>query len=146
MLVRNKRLTNLSLQSYVNVNRANRSEVCMRYVEGFVVPVPKKKLDEYKKLARKFGKICKEHGAVDYVECVADDVKKGKVTSFPQAVQLKRGEVVVFSWIGFKTRKHRDRVWKKIMDDPRMKDMDPKDMPFDGMRMFMGGFEVMVKL
>ena len=118
----------------------------MKYVEGFVVPVPKKKLAEYKKLARKFGKICKEYGAVDYVECVAEDVKKGKVTSFPQAVQLKRNETVVFSWIGFKTRKHRDRVWKKIMEDPRMKKMDHKNMPFDGMRMFMGGFEVMVKL
>jgi len=118
----------------------------MKYVEGFVVPVSTKKLAEYKKLARKFGKICKEHGAVDYVECVADDVKKGKVTSFPQAVQKKRTETVVFSWVGFKTRKHRDRVWKKVMEDPRMKDMDPKSMPFDGMRMIMGGFEVMIKL
>ena len=118
----------------------------MRYVEGFVVPVPKKKLDEYKKLARKFGKICKEHGAVDYVECVADDVKKGEVTSFPRAVQLKRNETVVFSWIGFKTRKHRDRVWKKIMEDPRMEAMHSESVPFDGKRMFMGGFEVMVKL
>jgi len=120
-------------------------EVRVKYVEGFVVPVPKKKLDEYKKLARKFGKIIKEHGAVDYVECVADDVKPGKVTSFPQAVKLKRTETVVFSWIGFKSRKHRDQVWKKVMEDPRL-DMDPKNMPFDGMRMFMGGFEVMVKL
>lgn len=117
----------------------------MKYVEGFVVPVPKRKLEEYKKLARKFGKIIKEHGAVDYVECVADDVKSGKVTSFPQAVKLKRTETVVFSWVGFKNRKHRDQVWKKVMEDPRL-DMDPKNMPFDGMRMFMGGFEVMVKL
>jgi len=120
-------------------------EVSVKYVEGFVVPVPKKKLEEYKKLARKFGKIIKEHGAVDYVECVADDVKSGKVTSFPQAVKLKRSETVVFSWVGFKNRKHRDQVWKKVMEDPRL-DMDPKNMPFDGMRMFMGGFEVMVKL
>jgi uncharacterized protein YbaA (DUF1428 family) len=118
----------------------------MKYVEGFVLPVPKKKLAEYKKIARKFGKVCKEHGALDYVECVADDVKKGKVTSFPQAVKLKRTETVIFSWIGFKTRKHRDRVWKKVMEDPRMKEMDPKKMPFDGMRMFMGGFDVLVKL
>jgi uncharacterized protein YbaA (DUF1428 family) len=119
----------------------------MRYVEGFVLPVPKKKLDEYKKIARKMGKIMKEHGAESYVECVAEDVKKGKVTSFPQAVKLKRNETVIFSWIGFKTRKHRDRVWAKAMDDPRMKDiMDPKDMPFDGMRMFFGGFDVMVNL
>ncbi|MCU0304135.1 MAG: DUF1428 domain-containing protein [Thermoanaerobaculales bacterium] len=118
----------------------------MKYVEGFVVPVPKARLDEYKKLARKFGRICKEYGVVDYVECVAEDVKMGKVTSFPQAVKLKKTETVVFSWIGFKSRKHRDQVWKKLMEDPRMKAMDPKDMPFDGMRMFMGGFEVMVKL
>jgi uncharacterized protein YbaA (DUF1428 family) len=122
-------------------------EVNVRYVEGFVVPVPKKKLDDYKKLARKFGKICKDHGALEYAECVAEDVKKGKVTSFPQAVQLKRGETVVFSWIGFKSRKHRDQVWEKVMKDERAQDMmDPKAMPFDGMRMFMGGFEVMVKL
>ena len=116
----------------------------MKYVEGFVVPVPKKKLDEYKKLARKFGKICMEHGAIDYVECVADDVKKGKVTSFPQAVKLKRNETVVFSWISFRTRKHRDKVWEKTMNDPRMKDlMDSKDMPFDGQRMFFGGFVIL---
>jgi uncharacterized protein YbaA (DUF1428 family) len=121
-------------------------EVSVKYVDGFVVPVPKKKIDEYKKIARKMGKIMKEHGALDYVECVAEDVKKGKITSFPQAVKLKRTETVVFSWISFKTRKHRDRVWEKAMNDPRMKDlMDPKGMPFDGQRMFFGGFEVMVK-
>jgi uncharacterized protein YbaA (DUF1428 family) len=125
---------------------APRQEVAMKYVDGFVVPVPKKKLDDYKKISRKMGKIMKEHGALDYVECVAEDVKKGKVTSFPQAVRLKRTEVVVFSWISFKTRKHRDKVWEKTMNDPRMKDlMDPKGMPFDGQRMFFGGFDVMVK-
>ena len=118
----------------------------MSYVDGFVVPVTTKKLDEYRRLSRKAGKIWLEHGALEYVECVADDVKKGKVTSFPQSVQLKRTETVVFSYIVYRTRKHRDRVWKKVMEDPRMKEMDPKDMPFDGMRMFMGGFEVMVKL
>ena len=117
----------------------------MKYVDGFVLPVPKKKLDEYKKIARKMGKIMKDHGAESYVECVGEDVKKGKVTSFPQAVQLKRNETVIFSWIGFKSRKHRDRVWEKAMADPRMKKiMDPKDMPFDGMRMFFGGFDVIV--
>jgi uncharacterized protein YbaA (DUF1428 family) len=117
----------------------------MKYVEGFVVPVPKKKLDEYKKIARIFCKVCKDHGAVQYFESVAEDVKKGKVTSFPQAVQLKRTETVVFSWVGFKSRAHRDKVWAKVMEDPRMKKMmDPKDMPFDGKRMIMGGFQVMV--
>jgi uncharacterized protein YbaA (DUF1428 family) len=119
----------------------------MKYVDCAVVPVPKKKLDEYKRLSRKFGRLWKEHGALDYVECVAEDVKPGKVTSYPQALKLKRTETVVVSWIAFKSRKHRDRVFAKMMADPRVqKIMDPKTMPFDGMRMFWGGFDVMVKL
>jgi uncharacterized protein YbaA (DUF1428 family) len=121
--------------------------VDVRYVDGFVVPVPRNRLDEYKKMARRFKRICKDHGAVEYVECVADGIKNGKVTSFPKAVQLKPNETVVFSWIGFKTKAHRDRVMAKVMDDPRMKEMmDPEKMPFDGMRMFWGSFDVMVKL
>jgi uncharacterized protein YbaA (DUF1428 family) len=146
MPARRIRLLTPCFSPFNNHGRIDPWEVRVKYVDGFVVPVPKKKLDEYKKLARKFRKVCKDHGAVDYVECVADDVKVGKVTSFPQAVKLKKTETVVFSWIGFKSRKHRDQVWKKIMEDPRMTAMDPKDMPFDGKRMFMGGFEVMVKL
>jgi uncharacterized protein YbaA (DUF1428 family) len=115
------------------------------YVDGFVVPVPKKKLAAYLRLARMAGKVWKEHGALEYCECVADDVKPGKVTSFPQAVKLKPDETVIFSWIVYKSRKHRDAVNAKVMKDSRMQ-TPPKDMPFDGMRMFWGGFKGMVEL
>lgn len=119
----------------------------MRYVDGFVVPVPKKKLDDYRKLSRKCGRIWKEHGALEYVECVAEDVKPGKLTSFPQSVMLKRTETVVFSWITYKSRAHRDKVLAKVMEDPRMqKMMDPKGMPFDGKRLIWGGFTTIVEL
>ena len=117
-----------------------------KYVDGFVVPVPKKKLDAYRAMAKKAGRIWREHGALDFVECVADDVKPGKLTSFPQSVKLKPGEVVVFSWIVYKSRAHRDRVNKKVMADPRLKDMmDMKSMPFDAKRMIYGGFAVLVQ-
>ena len=117
-----------------------------RYVDGFVVPVPKKKLAEYRRMAQKAGRIWKEHGALDFVECAADDVKPGKWTSFPQSVKLKTGEVVVFSWIVYKSRAHRDSVNKKVMADPRLAAMmDPKAMPFDGKRMIYGGFKVLVQ-
>ena len=118
----------------------------MSYVDGFVLPVPKKNLAAYRKLARKAGKIWKEYGALEYVECVADDVKPGKLTSFPQAVKLKADEVVVFSWIVYKSRAHRDRVMKKVMADPYFASMDAKAMPFDGKRMFWGGFKPFVGL
>ena len=117
----------------------------MPYVDGFVVPVPKKKLNAYKSLARKAGKIWKEHGALEFHECVADDVKPGKWTSFPQSVKLKPDETVVFSWITYKSRAHRDRVNAKVMKDPRLaKMMNPKEMPFDGKHMIFGGFKVML--
>jgi uncharacterized protein YbaA (DUF1428 family) len=117
----------------------------MKYVDGFVVPVPKKKLAAYKKMSQLGAKVWLEHGALDYKECIADDVKPGKLTSFPQSVLLKRGEVVVFSWIGYKSRKHRDAVNKKVMADPRLAAwMDPKKLPFDGKRMFFGGFKIFV--
>lgn len=118
----------------------------MQYVDGFIVPVPKKKLQAYRTLARKAAKIWKEYGALDYRECVAEDVKVGKWTSFPQSVKLKPGETVIFSWITYKSRKHRDRVNAKVMKDPRLANMDPKTMPFDGKRMIYGGFETFVKL
>jgi uncharacterized protein YbaA (DUF1428 family) len=119
----------------------------MAYVDGFVVPVPKKNLDAYRRMATKSGKVWREHGALDYKECVGDDVKPGKRTSFPQAVKLKPGEVVFFSWIVYRNRKHRDSVNKKVMKDPRITGMmDPKKFPFDGKRMFWGGFKVMVEL
>ena len=117
------------------------------YVDGFVVPVPRSQLDAYRKMAEQAGKIWMEHGALQYVEAVADDVKPGKLTSFPQAVQLKDDELVVFSWILYDSREHRDRVNAKVMDDPRIKPMmDPKSMPFDGKRMFWGGFQGLVEL
>ena len=116
------------------------------YVDGFVVPVPKKSLPAYRRMAQKAGRIWREHGALDFVECVADDVKPGKVTSFPQSIKLKAGEVVVFSWITFKSRAHRDSVNKKVMTDPRLASMmDPKAMPFDAKRMIYGGFKVLVQ-
>ena len=118
----------------------------MAYVDGYVVPVPKKKVAAYRKLAQKAGKIWREHGALAVTECVADDVKPGKLTSFPQAVKLKAGEVVIFSWIVYKSRKERDRINAKVMKDPRIAGMDPKSMPFDGKRMFWGGFKTMVEL
>ena len=118
-----------------------------RYVDGFVVPVPKAHLDAYKRMARKAGKVWKECGALEYVECVADDVKPGKVTSFPQAVKLKADEVVVFSWIVYKSRAQRDSINARVMKDPRLASMmDPKTMPFDGKRMFWGGFRTMLEL
>jgi uncharacterized protein YbaA (DUF1428 family) len=117
----------------------------MRYVDGYVLPVPKKNVAAYRRMAQKAGKVWRDHGALEFIECVADDVKPGKHTSFPQSVKLKPGEMVVFSWIVFKSRVHRDRVNAKVMKDPRLaKMMDPKAMPFDGKRMIWGGFKVLV--
>jgi uncharacterized protein YbaA (DUF1428 family) len=117
----------------------------MSYVDGFLLPVPKKNLEAYRRQARKAGKVWREHGAPEFRECVADDVKPGKRTSFPRSVKLKKNETVVFSYIVYKSRKHRDRVMAKVMKDPRLaKMMNPNDMPFDGKRMFWGGFKVLV--
>lgn len=119
----------------------------MPYIDGYVVPVPKKKLAAYRTLAKKAGKVWMEHGALAVRESVADDVKPGKRTSFPQSVKLKAGETVIFSYIVFKSRADRDRINKKVMKDPRLADMmDPKAMPFDGKRMFWGGFKTIVDL
>jgi len=116
-----------------------------RYVDGFVLPVPKRNAAAYRRIARKAGKIWREHGALEYRECIAEDVKPGKQTSFPQSVKLRAGEVVWFSWIVYRSREHRDRVNAKVMKDPRLANtMDPKKMPFDPKRMIYGGFEVMV--
>ena len=118
-----------------------------RYVDGFVLPVPKRKLAAYRRMARLAGKVWMDHGALEYVECLADDVKPGKVTSFPQSVKLKKGETVVFSYAVYKSRRDRDRVMGKVMKDPRLAGMmDPKKLPFDGMRMFWGGFKTFVEL
>ena len=114
------------------------------YVDGFVVPVPKAKLGAYRRMARKAGTIWMEHGALAYHECVGDDVPPGKVTSFPMSVKLRDDEIVVFSWIVYKSRKHRDSVNAKVMADPRL----PKDMstlPFDGKRLIWGGFKTLLE-
>ena len=117
----------------------------MRYVDGFVVPVPKKNLQAYRRMAKTAGKVWRSHGALEFREYVADDVKVGKWTSFPRSVKLKSGETVVFSWIAYKSRAHRDRVNAKVMKDPRLaKMMNPKAMPFDGKRMIYGGFELLL--
>ncbi|HKY62289.1 MAG TPA: DUF1428 domain-containing protein [bacterium] len=119
----------------------------MAYVDGFVVPVPKKKVPAYRRMAQKAGKVWREHGALEYRECIADDVQRGKSTSFPRSVKLKPSEVVWFSWIVYKSRKDRDRVLKKVMADKRLAAMmDPKKMPFDGKRMFWGGFKLEVDI
>jgi uncharacterized protein YbaA (DUF1428 family) len=116
------------------------------YVDGYVLPVPKKKLAAYRRMAEQAGKVWQEHGALAYVEAAADDVKPGKRTSFPQSVKLRRGETVVFAYVLFKSRAHRDRVNAKVMKDPRLTGMmDPTDMPFDARRMFWGGFKVLVE-
>src|SRR5262245_63123279 len=117
----------------------------MPYVDGFVVPVPTKKLDAYRRLAQKAAKVWREHGALEVRECVADDVKVGKRTSFPRSVKLKRGETVILSYIVYKSRKHRDQVNNKVMNDPRFGKMtNPKEMPFDGKRLIFGGFKVLL--
>jgi len=117
----------------------------MRYVDGFVLPVPKKKLQAYRRMAQKAGKVWRDHGALEYIECVADDVKPGKRTSFPQSVKLKKGETVVFAYIEYQSRAHRDRVNAKVMKDKRLAPMmDLKALPFDAKRMFWGGFKVLV--
>jgi uncharacterized protein YbaA (DUF1428 family) len=117
----------------------------MSYVDGFVIPVPLKNLPAYRRMAKKFGKVWREYGALDYKEWVSDDVKVGKLTSFPRSVKLKPGETVVFAWIVYKSRAHRDRVNAKVMKDPRLADMmDPKSMPFDGKRLIFGGFKILV--
>ena len=117
-----------------------------KYVDGFVVPVPKKNIDAYRQFSDRAGRVWKEHGALEYIECIGDDVKPGKVTSFPQAVKLEEDEVVAFSWIVYPSREDRDRILAAVMSDPRLKDMDPKSMPFDGMRMFFGGFKVLLAM
>ena len=118
----------------------------MDYVDGFVLPVPSKNLAAYRSMARLASKVWRDHGALDYHECVADDVKPGKLTSFPQSVKLKPDETVVFAWIVYKSRKDRDRINAKVMADPRLGTMSPKDMPFDVKRMFFGGFKAIVEL
>ena len=114
------------------------------YVDGYVLPVPKKKIDAYRRLARLGAKIWREHGALDYRECVADDLKVKWGRTFTKGLKLKTGETVIFSWIVFKSRAHRDRVNAKVMKDPRMNMPEEKEMPFDMKRMLYGGFKTLV--
>lgn len=114
-----------------------------KYIDGFIVPVPKKNLKAYLKDARLAAKVWLEHGALEYHECMGDDVPPGSVTSLPKSVKLKKGEVVFFSWAVYKSRAHRDQVMKKVHADPRMQ-MDPDAWPFDGMRMIYGGFKTVI--
>src|SRR5690606_2651883 len=104
---------------------------------GFIIPLPKDRIEDYKEMARLGEQVWREYGALAYVECIGDDVSYGEITSFPRAVQAKDDEVVVFSWIVYRSREHRDEVLAKVMADPRMKS---PDMPFDGKRMIYGGF------
>ena len=117
----------------------------MSYVDGFVIPVSRDKIDAYKALARKAGEVWKEHGAIAYVECIGDDVPYGKLTSFPRAVQAKDDEIVAFSWIVYQSRAQRDEINAKVMADPRLK-AEMSNMPFDGKRMIYGGFETFLEL
>jgi len=117
----------------------------MAYVDGFVLAVPKQNLDAYKAIAETAGKVWKEHGALAYVECVADDVPYGELTSFPRAVQAKEDEIVVFSWIVYESREQRDAVNAKVMADPRLKE-GMANMPFDTKRMIYGGFRSFMQL
>ncbi|NGO53990.1 DUF1428 domain-containing protein [Allomesorhizobium camelthorni] len=117
----------------------------MPYVDGFVLAVQTDRLDEYKKIAKTAGEVWMDHGALSYVECIADDVPNGELTSFPRAVQQKDGESVVFSWITYKSREHRDAVNEKAMADPRLDQMDMSKAPFDGKRMIYGGFQTLLE-
>jgi len=121
--------------------------VDMSYLDGYVLPVPKKNLKAYRRLAQQAGKIWREHGALDYKECVGDDLKTKMGVPFPKSAKAKAGETVIFAYILFKSRAHRDRVNAKVMKDPRVHSMcDPKDMPFDCKRMVYGGFKVLVEV
>jgi uncharacterized protein YbaA (DUF1428 family) len=137
----------MSTSAHPTIGRSTKEKAMTHYVDGFVVPVPTRNLEAYKQMAERAGRLWIEHGALQVWECAGDDVKPGKVTSFPQSVQLKDDETVVFSWIVYPSRELRDSINAKVMEDPRMKDMmDPKALPFDGMRMFFGGFKSIVEL
>lgn len=117
----------------------------MTYVDGFLLAVPKTKLDAYKAMARVAGDVWKDYGAIDYVECVGDDVPYGELTSFPRAVQARDDEVVIFSWITYESRERRDEIVAKVMADARLQNDDWKDV-FDGKRMIYGGFKAFLSL
>ena len=117
-----------------------------KYVDGFVIPLPKASIEAYRSFSENCGKVWKEYGALEYIECIGDDVQPGKLTSFPQAVNLEADETVVFSWIVYASREDRDRINAAVMKDPRMAGMNPETMPFDGKRLIWGGFKVFISL
>jgi len=123
--------------------RTRKEEEAMSYVDGFILPVPKARLDDYRRIATIASEVWREHGALSYAEYVGDDVPYGELTSFPRSVQLKDDEVVIFSWIKYRDRAHRDEVNAKVMADERIKAM-MEDMPADGKRMIFGGFSVLL--
>jgi uncharacterized protein YbaA (DUF1428 family) len=118
----------------------------MKYVDGYVLPVPKKNLNAYFRLAKMAGKVWREHGALEFRECAGEDLNPEMAVAFPKRIKLKPGETIVFSWIVFKSRAHRDRVNAKVMQDPRITASMKEEMPFDSKRMLYGGFEVRVDL
>lgn len=118
----------------------------MTYVDGFVLAVPKANLEAYKEMARLAGSVWMEHGALSYAECIGDDTPYGELTSFPRAVMAKEDEIVVFSWITYKSREDRDAINAKVMADPRLNQYQAADMPFDGKRMIFGGFQAFMTL
>ncbi|NTF42600.1 DUF1428 domain-containing protein [Rhizobium rhizogenes] len=116
----------------------------MSYVDGFILAVPKDKIEAYKAQARRAGEVWREHGALSYVEAIGDDVPYGELTSFPRAVLATEDELVVFSWITYESRQSRDEILKKVMADPRLQD-DMQNMPFDGKRLIYGGFDIFLE-
>lgn len=116
-----------------------------KYVDGFILPVPKDKVEDYRRIAQQAGEVWREHGALEYYECVAEDVKAGELTSFPQSVLAEDGETVVFAWITYESRAERDRINELVMKDPRIASTSPEDMPADMKRMIYGGFDVVVE-
>ncbi len=117
-----------------------------QYIDAFVVPVPKENVEKYRRIARAAGKVWMDHGALEYRECVGDDLEPAFGMPFPKGVKLKPGETVMFSWIVYRSKAQRDRVNAKVMKDPRMAGLDPKSMPFDCKRMIFGGFKSIVLL
>src|SRR5262245_25193118 len=117
------------------------------YIDAIVIPVPRANLDTYKRMSTEWGNAHLRHGALYYSDSISDDAQPGKVTSFPQAVQLKDGEVIALAWVVYRNKEDRDRISKAVMEDPQLKDsMDPSKMPFDGKRMFWGGFQSVIGL
>lgn len=116
----------------------------MSYVDGYVLPVPRDKMAAYRRMAKKAGAIWREHGALEYKECVGDDLDIKELVPFPQGIGAKPEETVVFAWIVFKSKAHRDRVNAKVMQDPRLAEMGPDKVPFDCKRMLYGGFKTLI--